>query len=143
MDFEKRIREMKELKLEARIENLPQVLKFIDGELEESGCSMKNQMKIDMAVEELYVNIAHYAYRDDIGDATIRFSCDGESAMITLIDSGIFYDPLQKDDPDVSLSAEERQIGGLGIYMVKNSMDDVKYEYSNNQNITTITKSLK
>ncbi len=134
---------MKELKVEARVENLPQVLEFIDTELENSGCDMKNQMKIDMAVEELFVNIAHYAYRENVGDAWIRYFVENDCAGISLIDNGVHYDPLAKDDPDVTLSAEERQIGGLGIYMVKNSMDDVRYEYTNNQNITTIIKSLK
>ncbi|WP_026660134.1 ATP-binding protein [Butyrivibrio sp. AC2005] len=133
---------MKELTIEAKVENLPKVLEFIDSGLEDDGCSMKNQMKIDIAVEELFVNIAHYAYRDKVGSAVIKYSNDDGKAIISLIDSGLHYDPLAKDDPDVSLSAEEREIGGLGIYMVKNSMDDVKYEYVDNQNITTITKSL-
>ncbi|WP_026665876.1 ATP-binding protein [Butyrivibrio sp. FC2001] len=133
---------MKELKIDAIVENLPKVLEFIDSELENDGCDMKNQMKIDMAVEELFVNIAHYAYRDKVGDAVIRYEIEGNSAAITLIDSGRHYDPLAKDDPDVTLSAEERQIGGLGIYMVKNSMDDVRYEYKDNKNITTIVKSI-
>lgn len=134
---------MKELSLDAKLENLPQVLEFIDGELEMAGCSIKNQMKIDMAVEELFVNIAHYAYKESVGSATVKISTDNNKAVIMLIDSGVHYDPLAKDDPDVTLSAEERQIGGLGIYMVKNSMDDVTYEYTDNRNITTITKELK
>ncbi|WP_044912841.1 ATP-binding protein [Butyrivibrio sp. WCE2006] len=134
---------MKEIVIDAKVENLPQVLEFIDSELVVAECKMKDQMKIDMAVEELYVNIAHYAYRDKVGKAEITFDVDDKNrAVITLIDSGIHYDPLAKEDPDVTLSAEERKIGGLGIYMVKNSMDDVLYEYVDGKNKTTIIKNL-
>ncbi len=134
---------MKELVVDATIENLTQVLEFIDTELENAECDMKNQVKIDMAVEELYVNIAHYAYHDKIGKAQILFDVDSDNrVIITLIDSGVHYDPLAKDDPDISLSAEEREIGGLGIYMVKQSMDEVLYEYTDGQNKTTIIKNL-
>ena len=99
-------------------------------------------MKLDVAVEELYVNIACYAYTPDTGDATIRIQADQEPHVveITLIDSGIPYDPLAKPDPDVTLSAEERQIGGLGIFMVKKSMDDMQYERRDGKNILTIKK---
>ena len=133
-----------ELTLDATVENLDNVLAFVDKNLEKLDCSPKTQMQIDVAVEELFVNIAHYAYGDATGKATIRFekTDDPLSASITFIDSGTPYDPLKKADPDVTLSAEERQIGGLGIYMVKKSMDDVKYEYADGKNILTITKKL-
>lgn len=135
---------MKELEIEALTENLPQVLAFVDEQLEAADCPMKIQMQIDIAVEEIFVNIAHYAYAPNVGKAIVRVEMlpDPPSADITFIDSGIPYDPLAKADPDITLSAEERQIGGLGIFMVKKSMDDVKYEYLDGHNILTLKKGL-
>ena len=133
------------LNIAAKTENLDQVLGFIDGFLEEQECDMKAMIQIDVAVEEMYVNIAHYAYgTEGGGDAEIRIDTDelyGKRAVrITFIDSGMYYDPLAKEDPDITLGAEERPIGGLGIYMVKKSMDDVAYERKDDQNIFTIKK---
>lgn len=135
---------MKELELEAKVENLSEVLAFVDEQLEAADCPMKIQMQIDIAVEEIFVNIANYAYAPEIGTATVRVEVMGDppSVDITFIDKGIPYDPLAKADPDVTLSAEERQIGGLGIFMVKKSMDDVKYAYLDGHNILTIKKGL-
>ena len=134
---------MTELTILASVENLEQVLAFVDAELEKMGSPPKAQMQIDVAVEELFVNIAHYAYAPETGSATIRVQPDEEkhSIAITFIDSGIPYNPLAKPDPDVTLSAEERQIGGLGIFMVKKSMDGMRYEYRNGQNVLTIEKA--
>ena len=131
---------MAELTILASVENLEQVLAFVDAELEKMGSPPKAQMQIDVAVEELFVNIAHYAYAPETGSATIRVQPDEEkhSIAITFIDSGIPYNPLAKPDPDVTLSAEERQIGGLGIFMVKKSMEGRRYEYRNGQNVLTI-----
>ena len=135
---------MKELELEAKVENLPEVLSFIDEVLEGADCSMKIQMQIDIAVEEIFVNIANYAYSPEIGTATVHIEvmADPPAVDIAFIDGGVPYDPLAKADPDVTLSAEERQIGGLGIFMVKKSMDDVKYEYLDGHNILTLKKGL-
>ncbi len=135
---------MKELEIEARTENLPQVLAFVDEQLEAADCPMKIQMQIDIAVEEIFVNIAHYAYNPEVGTAMVRVEIleDPPSVDITFIDGGVPYDPLAKADPDVTLSAEERQIGGLGIFMVKKSMDDVKYTYLDGHNILTLKKGL-
>ena len=135
---------MKELVIDALTDNLPQVLAFVDGELEAADCPMKIQMQIDIAVEEIFVNIAHYAYSPEVGTATVRVEVMGEppAVDITFIDGGVPYDPLAKADPDITLSAEERQIGGLGIFMVKKSMDDVKYEYLDGHNILTLKKGL-
>ncbi len=116
---------------------------FVEGNLEEAGCSMKNQMKIMVALEELFVNVAHYAYEDGDGKVSVSFDLDGDNMILTLKDSGKPFDPLAKADPDISLSAEEREIGGLGIYMVKKSMDDVQYEYTDGCNIVTITHKIK
>lgn len=135
---------MKELDIEARVDNLERVLEFVDGELEALDCSMKAQTQIDVAVEEIFVNIANYAYKDGIGKARICIEPDKEnlSVTITFTDQGIPYNPLERDDPDVTLSAEERQIGGLGIYMVKKSMDEVAYCYENESNVFSIKKKL-
>ena len=135
---------MCEITIEAKIENLNEVLAFVDGQLEELGCPIKAQMQIDIAVEEIFVNIASYAYTPGVGNAVVRFesSRDPASVTITFIDSGVPYDPVQKDDPDVTLSAEERGIGGLGIYMAKKAVDDMKYVYRDGQNILSISKSI-
>ena len=135
---------MSELNIEAKTENLDKVLAFVDQHLEERGCAVQVQMQIDVAVEELFVNIAQYAYAPGIGVATIRVELQEDPlvVVITFIDNGIPYNPLAKEDPDITLSAEERQIGGLGIYMVKKSMDDMSYEYKDRQNILRIKKQL-
>ena len=133
---------MKELIIDALTENLDAVIEFVTEQLEAVDCSMKAQMQIEVAVEELFVNIAHYAYAPGIGTATIQTEITADTAEITFIDSGVQYDPLAKPDPDVSLPASERQIGGLGIFMVKKSMDDMRYEYRDGKNILTIVKKL-
>ena len=133
---------MKELIIDALTENLDAVIAFVTEQLEAADCSMKAQMQIEVAVEELFVNIAHYAYAPGIGTATIQTEITADTAEITFIDSGVQYDPLAKPDPDVSLPASERQVGGLGIFMVKKSMDDMRYEYRDGKNILTIVKKL-
>lgn len=134
---------MKELNIEAKTENLDDVLAFVNGELESFGCGMKQQMQIELSVEEIFVNIAHYAYTPNIGMAIIRVDVDEtNTAILTFIDSGIPYNPLEKADPDITLSADERQIGGLGIFMVKKNMDEVIYEHKDGQNILTLKKKL-
>ena len=133
-----------ELDIEAVQENLPQVLEFVDSQLEAVGCPPKAQMQISVAVEEIFINIASYAYAPDKGRATVRVEVSEEpiEVTVTFIDKGIPYDPLKKVDPDVTLSAEDRPIGGLGIFMVKKTMDDVAYEYRDGQNILTLKKNL-
>ena len=136
---------MKELTLTATLENIEVVTDFVNEQLEALDCSMKVQMQIDIAIDELFSNIAHYAYTPEVGEATVRVDVieDSLAVAITFMDHGVPYDPLAKDDPDVTLGVEERAIGGLGIYMVKKSMDDIIYEYKDGQNILTIKKSLK
>lgn len=135
---------MKELTISARLENIETVTAFVDEQLEEMGCPMKAQMQIDIAIDELFSNIAHYAYTPDTGEATVRVEVTESplAVIITFIDHGVPYDPLAKEDPDTTLSAEERQIGGLGIYMVKKSMDEIAYRYQDGQNILMIKKQL-
>ena len=115
--------------IDAKVENLPDVLAFIDAELEKVDCPMKAQMQIDIAVEEIFVNIANYAYTPGEGRAVIGILAEPGRAEITFADTGMPYDPLAREDPDITLSAEERDVGGLGVYMVKQTMDDVHYEY--------------
>ena len=133
-----------ELDIEATEENLDTVTAFVDERLEKVGCSMKSQMQIDLAVEEIFINIAKYAYKPDKGRATVRVEVNDDPVQvkITFLDHGKPYDPLAKEDPDVTLSADERPVGGLGIFMVKQSMDDVIYEYKDGANILTLVKSL-
>ncbi len=134
---------MKELKIDAKVENLNEVLAFMDAELEACDCPMKTQISLDIAVEEIFVNIAHYAYGEEgAGGAVLQFDITPEQAQITFIDEGTPYDPLAKEDPDITLSAEDRPIGGLGIFMVKKSMDDVSYKREDDKNIFTIVKKL-
>ena len=135
---------MAELTLQASLEKLDEVLAFVEENMEKNECPMKVVMQVQIAVEEIFVNIAHYAYDSEQGMVTIRVEVGGDplQVIITFIDQGIPYDPLKKEDPDVTLSAEERKIGGLGIFMVKKSMDDVKYEYTDGKNILTICKKI-
>ncbi|MBQ3842031.1 MAG: ATP-binding protein [Ruminiclostridium sp.] len=130
------------LDIEARRENLDDVIGFIDALLEDSGCPMKTQLQTELAVEEIFINIASYAYEPDIGKAKISAGVSGEPPVMTMVfeDSGVPYDPLAKEDPDITLPAKERRVGGLGILLVKKNMDDVKYEYRDGKNILTLTK---
>ncbi|MBQ7581876.1 MAG: ATP-binding protein [Lachnospiraceae bacterium] len=124
-------------------EALRDVNLFVESNLEEAGCTMKNQMKIMVALEELFVNVAHYAYEGGTGDVKLSLDFQDDRMILTLTDSGKPFDPLAKEDPDISLSAEERRIGGLGIFMVKKTMDDVQYEHRDGCNIVTITHKIK
>ena len=135
---------MKELVIAADRNNLLKVQSFIDEQLEDAGCPMLTQIAIDVAVEELFVNIASYAYDQEIGVAVVQVEMldDPLSVEITFIDNGKQYDPLAKPDPDITLGVKERKKGGLGIYMVKNSMDDMRYEYKEGKNILSIKKNL-
>ena len=135
---------MKELVIAADRNNLLKVQSFIDEQLEDAGCPMLTQIAIDVAVEEIFVNIASYAYDKEIGVAVVLVEMLNEplSVEITFIDNGKQYNPLANPDPDTTLAAKERKKGGLGIYMVKNSMDDVSYEYRDGKNIFTINKNL-
>lgn len=135
---------MKELTLPATIENIETVIDFVNGQLEEIKCPLKAQMQIDIAIDELFGNIAHYAYNPETGPATVRVEVteDPIAVVITFIDRGVPYDPLKKEDPDITLFAEERAIGGLGIFMVKKTMDEISYEYKDGKNILRIKKNM-
>jgi serine/threonine-protein kinase RsbW len=135
---------MKEFTVPASVEELEKVLDFINGELEDNNCILKTQMQVAIAVEEIFVNISNYAYNPEVGKATIKISVGGEPLQVTIqfLDGGKSYNPLEKKDPDITKSADERDIGGLGIYIVKKSMDDVQYEYKDGMNLLTISKRI-
>ena len=134
----------RELVVDAQPENLPRVQSFVTQLLEEAACPMKTMMQIDVIVEEVFVNIAHYAYGTERGKAAVRAEISEKPPVVTITfaDRGMPYDPLAREDPDVTLPAEQRQIGGLGIYMTKKMMDEVRYEYRDGQNILTLKKKL-
>lgn len=135
---------MKELTVDAAVENIEVVTDFVNEELEKLDCPVKARRQIDVAIDELFGNIARYAYSPDVGKATVRFSVEEKplEVTITFVDNGVPFNPLEKTNPDTSLSAEERPIGGLGIFLVKKSMDLVEYEYKNGQNILKIKKNI-
>ncbi len=135
---------MKELTIDATVDNIQIVTEFVDKQLEGFGCPMKAQSQIDIAIDELFGNIAHYVYKPEVGPATVRVEVIESplSVVITFIDHGVPYDPLANEDSDVSLPAEQRKIGGLGIYIVKKSMDEITYEYKNGKNILKIKKNI-
>jgi len=120
----------------------PTVCEYVETWLEEHDCPMKVAMQITVALEEVFVNVAHYAYPNPPGELDIGLDATDGVITICFIDSGIPFDPLAKADPDITLSADERKIGGLGIYMVKKTMDDVTYEFKDGKNILTLKKSI-
>lgn len=134
-----------DITLPAEIENQAVVTEKVDAELEKLECPFKQQAQLDIAIDELFSNIAKYAYAPGKGDATVRMevSHDPKAVTLTFIDSGTPYDPMAQEDPDITLSAEERGIGGLGILMVKKSMDDLSYEYKDGKNIFRIMRIIE
>jgi anti-sigma regulatory factor (Ser/Thr protein kinase) len=135
---------MKELTINATIDNIQTVTDFVDEQLELFECPMKAQMQINIAIDEIFGNIAHYAYKPNDGSATVRVEVLKEPLLviITFIDNGKPYDPLKTKEPDITLSVDDREVGGLGIYMVKNLMDEIIYEYKDGKNILTIKKNM-
>ena len=135
---------MKEITLKAEIGNIPQVIAFIEEQLEKVACPLRAQMQIDVAVDELFSNIVRYAYSPGEGPATVRVDAEEEPrrVVITFIDHGKPYNPLTTAAPDMTLAAKQRHIGGLGVFMVKKTMDDVAYEYRDGMNILTIRKKV-
>ena len=132
---------MPERTFPANVSALEDALAFTEEQLEAAGCPVNKVMQISVAIEEMFVNIAHYAYPG--GNGTVRYSIehDGQGVTFRLADSGIPFNPLAKPDPDITLSAKERKIGGLGIYMMKKTMDEAVYEYTSGENILTMKKS--
>ena len=135
---------MQTLSILAVTENLPQVLGFVDKNLELLDCSASDQWQMDVSVEEIFVNIASYAYDREPGLAVVCVdtSPDPASITITFMDRGIPYNPLANPDPDISLPLRDRKRGGLGIFVAKQYMDDIAYQYKDGQNILTLKKRL-
>ena len=133
-----------ELETDAKNENLSEVLDFVEQHLNRVGCAPKVKMQITVAVEEIFVNIANYAYAPKTGKVTVRVEVTEEplTVTITFMDDGKPFDPTAKADPNITLSADERDIGGLGIFMTKKIMDDVCYEYVDGKNILTLKKGI-
>ena len=130
------------LRVPAKLEGMDVILSFVSLLLDTNGCSPKARTQLRMAVEELYVNVTLYAYPSKDGWAEIRGSVENGTATFRLIDGGTPFDPLAKADPDTMLSGEEREIGGLGIFMVKTMVDEVEYEYRDGCNRLTLRKQL-
>ena len=126
------------------MENVEKVTDFVNEELEKYDCPPKAQMQIDVAIDELFGNIAHYAYDPDVGPATVRVEVEEDplAVVITFIDKGKPFDPLAQSAPDLNSSAEERAVGGLGVFLVRKTMDEITYEYKNGQNILKIKKHM-
>lgn len=133
---------MAELRMPATLENLETVISFIRTQLCAVDCPHGIQTKIYIAAEEVYVNIAHYAYDDPPGEVFIR--CEVDASVMTLVfsDRGKPYNPLLQETPDLTANAEERAVGGLGIFLVKKLMDEVSYVFSAGQNQLTLRKFL-
>ena len=136
---------MKELTVPANVESIAPVTDFVNAELDNYDCAMKARIQLDVAIDELFGNIAHYAYQNGDGTATVRLEITQEPlcATLTFIDNGKPFNPLETQEPDTALSAQERKIGGLGIFIVKKTMDRLDYRYCNGQNIVTIEKKLR
>ncbi len=134
---------VKEITVHADVSNLPRVTEFVNALLENIASRME-VLKIGMVIDELFTNIESYGYPDEKGDITVKVEipCDKSKVILTFIDDGIPYDPLLKEDPDIENAKLKKQAGGFGIYMVKNTVDDMKYEYKNNQNILILTKKI-
>ena len=135
---------MKEITVDATIENMDTVTAFVDDFLDEIACPMKSKIQINIVIDEIFGNICHYAYKDSVGAVTVRVESGNTPKAVFLIftDNGIPYNPLETEDPDITLSSEERKIGGLGIYLVKKNMDEMKYEYVDQQNRLWMKKRL-
>lgn len=129
----------------AEPEQLEPVQRFVEEQIERYDCSARVRFQLDVAVEEIFINIAKYAYRPgQAGQAAVRCCVGGDPLQVTIQfqDQGVPFNPLAKEDADITLTAQERQIGGLGILMVKKSMDAVRYSYEDGKNILTIQKNI-
>ena len=133
---------MEKITVEAVLENLQTVIDFATEKLEERDCSMKVIMQTELVIEEIFVNIASYAYHPETGAATLcmEFEKNPNAVLMTFIDSGKPYNPLEADAPDTTLAIEDRNIGGLGIFLVKKNVDEISYEYTDGKNILHMKK---
>ena len=135
---------MTERTFKANTEELSDILGFVDEMLEKYECPMKIQTGICVAIEEIFVNVARYAYKNGEGDAKLGIGFDEQTRTITfrMSDKGVPFNPLKRPDPDITLAAEDREIGGLGIFITKKTMDSVEYVYENGENVLIMTKKI-
>lgn len=133
---------MEKITVKAVLDNLQTVIDFATEHLEERDCPMKAIMQTELVVEEIFVNIANYAYNPEIGSATfcMEFEDNPSAVLMTFIDNGKPYNPLEKVDPDTTLGIDERGVGGLGIFLVKKNVDEISYEYTDGKNILRMKK---
>jgi len=133
---------MRTLYVSASTEFTGKVMNFIESELAKHNFPAKLRPGILTAVEEIFVNIAAYAYKpEEKGNVTVSVTID-EKAVIRFVDFGEPFNPLETDAPDLEGPIKDRKIGGLGIHFVKNMMDNVEYEHTNGKNILTVTKEI-
>lgn len=133
---------MEKITVDALVENLQEVIDFATEKLEARDCPMKASMQLELVIEEIFVNISSYAYHPEIGPATfcMEFEENPAAVVMTFIDGGHPYNPLEKDDPDTTLDINERDVGGLGIFLVKKNVDEIAYEYADGKNILRMKK---
>lgn len=136
---------MKQITVPAEIENLRKVLDFFNKEFETLKYDIKSRLQLELAIEEIYVNIANYAYGSEGGEIIICFNLEKNplKILVQFIDCGNSFNPLEYEEPDTSAKIENRKIGGLGIFLVKNNVDYIDYEYRDGKNILTISKNLE
>ena len=130
----------------AKVDELPKVTSFIENELEKLEFSFKIITQFNLVVEELFVNVASYAYKENENGKckiSINYDKDKQEVKLSMEDNGIKFNPLEKEDPDTTLSVEDRKIGGLGILLVKKNMDNIEYKYEDNKNILILSKKVK
>jgi len=134
--------ETKKITLPALIESVTRITEFSETEMEMHECPMKVIVQMNIAIDEIVSNVVNYAYGDEKGDVSVSldFLDSPRAVRMTFRDKGNPYNPLKNADPDITLSAEERNIGGLGIFIVKKNMDSMEYAFEDGENVLTITK---
>lgn len=135
---------MKKITVDATVDNLQQIIDFATEQLEARDCPMKVVMQMELVIEEIFVNISSYAYHPEIGAATfcVEFEENPPAVLMTFIDGGKPYNPLEKTDPDTTLDIDERDVGGLGIFLVKKNVDEISYKFDDGKNILNMKKFL-
>ncbi|MCQ2776198.1 MAG: ATP-binding protein [Bacilli bacterium] len=133
----------KELTVLSKRENVDEVSMFVSSYLYEKGAEKRLISKVNLVIDEIYANISQYGYKDTLGDVVVKVGFVDDVFYLAFVDKAPMFNPLERDDPDITLSADERGIGGLGIFIVKNTMDELDYRYVNNENHLTLAKKIK
>jgi len=127
----------------ASVEVYPQVSAWVEEELGKINCPLQRLLQISMCLEEAFINIAHYAYGEGTGKVVLEFGYRDGVVTLCLRDKGIPFNPLEKEKPVLDATVEDREVGGLGIYLVKTMMDSVNYAWVNGENVLTFSKKLE